>query len=63
MTKLRITGLMSNTNAVHNVVHNYVIPGLVIAGLAIGGVIVTRLIVRYMPDMVDAANYILNLVL
>ena len=58
MTIHRITGLMSNTKAVHNVVYNYVIPGLVIAGLSIGGVIVTSLIVRYTPDMVDAANYL-----
>ena len=63
MTILRITGLMSNTKAVHNLVHNYVIPVLVIAGLAVGGVIVTSLIVKYMSDLLGAYHYLRNLVL
>lgn len=63
MTRLRITGLMSNTKAVHNLVHNYVIPALVISGLAVGGVIVTRLIVKYMSDLLGAYHYLRNLVL
>ena len=54
---------MSNTNAVHNLVHNYVIPFLVISGLAVCGVIVTRLIVRYAPDMLGAYHYLRNLML